>query len=89
MPEFLEQAKAEVRPEDFEHPEAQLLFSGVISGADSSTGALAKEAIFMVESQLDELGGNKPALLRELYKALALFKISRLKKRQQQPANRN
>ena len=36
----------------------------------------------MVESQLDELGGDETALSRQLLKAFALLKISALKRRQ-------
>ncbi|MDR3643073.1 MAG: DNA primase [Candidatus Doudnabacteria bacterium] len=84
LTEFSERAKTEISPEDFEHNETKQLFMNVLTNVDSSRDALAKEAVFMVESQLDELGGNKPALLRELFKALALLKISGLKKRQNQ-----
>jgi DNA primase len=52
-------------------------------GEGGLTGVVAKEAQFMVESQLDELGGNIPALMRELQKAFALLKIAGIKKRQQ------
>ena len=82
--DFLERAKIEILEEDFENEETQKLFLTVLSNADSSRESLAKEVVFMVESQLDELQGNKPALLRELFKALALLKISAIKKRQNQ-----
>ena len=84
LPEFLEQVKGLLLAEDFENAAIRQLFLNVLSNVDSSGESLAKEAVFMVESQLDELGGNKPALLRELYKALARLKISAIKKRQNQ-----
>ena len=82
--DFLERAKIEILAEDFENEETRKLFLIVLSNTDSSRESLAKEVVFMVESQLDELQGNKPALLRELFKALALLKISAIKKRQNQ-----
>jgi DNA primase len=44
---------------------------------------LAKECIFMVESQLAELG-NEPAMMRELKKSLAQLNLVSLKTRQKQ-----
>jgi hypothetical protein len=56
---------------------------GDIKAVELLNSVVAKEAQFMVESQLDELGGNTSALLRELLKAFALLKISAIKKHQQ------
>jgi DNA primase len=56
-------------------------------GGGKLQDALAKEAQFMVESQLDELGGNSAALIRELFKAFAMLKIGAIKKRQQHLQN--
>ena len=82
LPEFSQQAKGSLAVEDFEISEAKELFGRVLLGQDTSADALAKEAVFMLESQLDELGGNQPALMRELTKALAMLKISTIKKSQ-------
>jgi hypothetical protein len=45
---------------------------------------LAKEATFMVESELDNLNNNELALLRELKKSLLLLKLNEIKRTQQE-----
>ncbi len=87
-PDFLEGVKAELSAGDFEDNEIKNLIEGFInsSGFDPAKvkeAIVAKEAQFMVESQLDELEGNSTALRRELLKAFALLKLSAIKKRQQ------
>lgn len=44
---------------------------------------LAKEAMFMVESELASLGGNSEALLKELQKSFYMLKLLSIKRQQQ------
>jgi DNA primase len=85
--EFLKEVKELLKKEDFENLEikemAGAVLSGQTSGPNFASSALAKEAQFMVESQLDELGGNAAALHKELLKSFAILKIGAIKKRQQ------
>jgi DNA primase len=84
-PEFLNEVNGQVSADDFENSEVRECVVKVIGndrqGALQDT--LAKEAQFMVESQLEELGGNSAALHHELLKAFALLKIGVIKKQQQ------
>jgi DNA primase len=81
---FLTEVRSQLGPEDFEYPDIQ---KAVIAVLDDSSiedqSPLAKEAQFMVESQLEELDGNQTLLLRELLKAFALLKMNAIKKLQQ------
>jgi DNA primase len=86
-PDFLSEVKAKAGLEDFENPEIReilspLFQSGKEALADKSS-TLAKEAIFMVESQLDDLDGSEQVLLRDLKKSLAMLRLGAIKKQQQ------
>ena len=80
--EFLSFVQSTVRPEDFTSSQARELANSILSGQNSqdiANNLLAKEAIFMVESQLAEMEGGVPALQRELNKAYALLKLNAVK----------
>ncbi len=85
--DFRREVLGKLEPEDFETMEigqmVTRLGSGNPDGDMFSQSAIAKEAQFMVESQLDELGGNQIPLLRELFKAFALLRTVSIKKQQQ------
>jgi DNA primase len=81
FPEFLAQVLNEPTLDNFEDPEIKAVLQGENGKIDKSS-TLAKEAAFVVESQLDDLDGNEPALKRQLAKVFALFKINALKRRQ-------
>lgn len=85
-PDFRRKVLAEATVSDFEHPRLQelageLMKSG-IWGAQTAEDPLAKEAVFMVESQVEELEGGIEALVRELNKAFVLLKLKSIKRRQ-------
>ena len=86
LPGFLPENFGQVEAEDFEDSSLkELIKQWLLSGGQDSTvkeATLAKEAQFMVESQLDELGGNETALKRELLKALVMLKLNAIKRRQ-------
>lgn len=87
LPEFLQEVKESLVLEDFEDVGVKALVNAVIFGnsevLELKNSTVAKEAQFMVESQLEELGGNQTALMKELLKSFALLKIGAIKKRQQ------
>lgn len=94
LPEFLEFMRVEGKPEDFPEGDTRQLFEVLIASQDRRTAeqaqavnsTLAKEAAFMVESQLESLDGNTEALLRELKKNFYLLKLSKIKFEQQRLA---
>lgn len=51
--------------------------------AEALASTLAKEAQFMIESELELLDGNHHALMRELQKAFYFLKVAAIKRRQQ------
>ncbi len=84
--------KSEINLEDFENGEIRSLVEAIVRAGNVAVpgvkqAVVAKEAVFMVESQLDGLGGNTEALERELFKTFALLKISSIKKQQQSLQN--
>ena len=89
--EFLQEVRSLVFKEDFEDLEVKGLVGALLAGNFKQSGlgdsALAKEAQFMVESQLDGLGGNTQALHKELLKSFAIFKIGAIKRRQKSLQN--
>ncbi len=91
FPEFLSDVRGGLLKEEFENPEIRELISIILAGdskaVEFGNSTLAKEAQFMVESQLDDLGGNRTALAKDLQKAFAMLKIGSIKKRQQQLQN--
>jgi len=72
--------------DDFESPEIKNLIEGLFAktGSIDISQAVAKEALFMVESQLDELEGNSQIHERELLKSFAQLKLNGIKRKQQQ-----
>jgi DNA primase len=87
IPEFLPEVKSVLLKEDFENSDIRELIDIFLSGksgvSETAGSTLAKEAQFMVESQLDEMSGNRMALLKDLQKTFAMLKIGSIKKRQQ------
>ena len=84
FPEFVKQIRDKLEPGDFQNQEIVKMVQ-VIAGngvLGDQTSALAKEAQFMVESQLEEMLGNSMALIKDLLKAFAMLKIGAVKKRQ-------
>ncbi len=81
FPEFLEFVQIEGLPDQLLSEELMEFFQKVILGEDLSNSpeALVKEAIFMVESNLENLSQNQLAYLRELKKSFFLFKLAKLK----------
>lgn len=82
--EFSEQVEGELEPEDFLSREISDIVYPALEKKDSfnNSGPLAKEALFMVESQLDDIEGNQEILLRQLNRTFAKFKVVSLKRRQ-------
>jgi DNA primase len=81
--EFLQGVLGKVEPEDFEQPEIKELVAAVLSGQGkqiANESALAKEASFMVESQLEDLNGDTLKLKKSLDKSFALLKVNAIKR---------
>ncbi len=76
----------QITDSDFEDKEIGRLAKAWIEsqGRDGSVKehTVAKEAVFMVESQLDELSGDESKLQKNLAEILKLFKLSAIKRRQ-------
>lgn len=87
FPDFLAAIKDKILPDDFENSEIRGLIAGLTATeADQAVvkeSVLAKEGLFMVESQLDELGGEANRLKRVLEKSFALLKVNAIKRQQQ------
>ncbi len=81
FPDFLEFVQVEGLPDQLLSEELLEFFQKVILGEDlsNSPDTLVKEAIFMVESNLENLSQNQLAYLRELKKSFFLFKLAKLK----------
>lgn len=81
--EFLAEYRSFLKPEDFSVPQVKDLAVRLLSGESVQNlldETLAKEAQFMVESELDLLGGTSAGLLNTLRKnaySLRLFNIKR------------
>lgn len=83
LPGFRQQIQTSLEPTDFTVPEIQQLIADFLTQPDQPqflTGTLANEAIFVVESLLEQQG-QKP-VLRQLLKSYSLLKIKQLKKKQ-------
>ncbi len=80
-PEFLEFVRIEGLPETLISEEMVDFIQKSIIGQDlsQSQDPLVKEAIFMVESNLENLSNNELALMRELKKSFFSFKLAKLK----------
>lgn len=83
--EYKSQVLKQAVLEDFESPEIRFLLEPLFSDSQSldSHSTVAKEALFMVESQLDELQGNSVAHNRELLKSFGQLKLNSIKRQQQ------
>jgi DNA primase len=84
--EFLNSVREEIDLEDFVSPEIRDLVAHLKNGDTSEEqfdSPLAKEAQFMVESQLEYLDNNTTALVNELHKSFYLLKLRAIKQRQQ------
>ncbi|QQS22772.1 DNA primase [bacterium] len=81
FPEFLEFVQVESLPDQLLSEELLEYFQKAILGEDLSNceDSLVKEAIFMVESNLENLSNNQLAYMRELKKSFFLFKLAKLK----------
>ena len=81
FPEFLEFVRVEGLADTLISEEMGEFIQKAIIGQDlkSEEDPLVKEAIFMVESNLENLSNNELALLRELKKGFFLFKLAKLK----------
>lgn len=83
--DFAAEVREQIQPEDFEDAEIKALAALWLQrDTKDSLGqtTVAKEVVFMLESQLDELAGNQNELKRQLLKAFALLKINSIKRRQ-------
>ncbi|MDE2312030.1 MAG: DNA primase [Patescibacteria group bacterium] len=89
-PEFCQEALSQVQANEFSDPIIERLVTQLAAGqaGQIQDETVAKEAMFMVESQVQELQGGSQQQLRELGKSLALFKIRSIKKRQESLAER-
>jgi DNA primase len=63
---------------------ARTALEGTLVESAVNQDTLAKEAVFMVESELDNLNNNELAFLRELKKSLFMLKLNDIKRRQQE-----
>lgn len=81
FPEFLEFVRIEGIPDTLISEEMVDFIQKAIIGQDlsNSDDPLVKEAIFMVESNLENLSNNELALMRELKKSFFSFKLAKLK----------
>ena len=81
--EFMKKLIKEASLDDFESLSIREILEPVFQGqSPDKTTPLAKEAMFMVESQAEDLDGNETLLLKQLTKSFALFKINALRRRQ-------
>jgi DNA primase len=82
-PDFLRFVKEEGLPSDLLSPELRDAFTALLAGdplpKNDLLDPLAREAQFMVESELENLANNELALSRELTKSFYLFKLAGLK----------
>ncbi|MFA5991400.1 MAG: DNA primase [Candidatus Doudnabacteria bacterium] len=84
--DFYEQYAKEIEAVDFENAEIRDLALAWIKSGGQDNGVkeqtVAKEALFMVESQLDELSGDESKVQKNLGETFKLFKLSAIKRRQ-------
>lgn len=83
---FAQEVLANIDDENFSDPAIKELIGKFRVGKteEFKNETLAKEAIFMVESQKESLAGGETEQQKELKKTFALFKLKALKNRQQQ-----
>ncbi len=89
MPEFIPSPKEKIEANDFEDSSIAQLIEIWLNNSQSANSEftqnpLAKEALFMVESQLEELNGDTAKLKKSLEKSFVLLKLRSLKVKQQQ-----
>jgi hypothetical protein len=87
--DFLEEVRQKGSIKDFENLEIQEIIKSIFLGGMEKPefdkgSTIAKEAVFMVESQLGELEGNEEAFKRGLHKSFAQLRLHSIKKQQQQ-----
>jgi DNA primase len=82
FPNFYAVTGEEVAAEDFEDNAIAELVRASAGVKIDLTSVLAKEALFMVESQLEELNGNEELLVKQLLKSFGFLKANALKKQQ-------
>lgn len=84
--DFILEAKSQLEMNDFEDPEIRQIVELILHRSGSTNevnvATLAKEASFMVESQLEELEGDTEKLKKSLLKSLALLKVNSFKRQQ-------
>lgn len=86
FPEFLDWARVQGIPVEAFNPALQAYVTQVLAGgltSENASDTLAKEAIFMVESGLDEVADNREVYLRDLQKSANLIKLTHLKRQLQ------
>jgi DNA primase len=84
--EFFRQFGGQIELADFENAAIGALALKQIHAGESALpeqDVLAKEALFMVESQLDELSGDREKFNRQLQKTFYLFKLAAVKRQLQ------
>ncbi len=85
-PEFQAFVQEEGLPTEYISPTLQELINNALISANPeavNADPLAKEAMFMIESTLDNLANNELALMRELKKSFYLFKLAGVKRKLQ------
>ncbi len=81
-PDFARQAREKLNLEDFENPEirqALEFFFNSAEGFPDKSLSVAKEALFMVESLVENAQGNHEAVEKQLFKSLAMLKVTVIK----------
>ena len=82
--DFAAIVKAKSVPEEFENPEIRQalgeFFKAGANGIDKSL-SIAKEALFMVESLVENTQNNTEAVERQLFKSFALWKVAVIRQR--------
>jgi len=83
--ELLSLGIKEFSGEDFQNQEVRAIFEDLKlakTPGNLKNGTVAKEALFMVESMLDNLEGNTDALKKDLHKSFSFFKKEAIKRLQ-------
>ena len=84
--DFNQNFASQIDLSDFEDVEIRKLAEDLFKPSGQDQGVkdqtVAKEALFMVESQLDELSGDEGKLQKSLVETFKLFKLSAIKRRQ-------
>lgn len=81
-PDFARQAREKLGLEDFENPEIRQAlepFFKSTEGFPDKGQSVAKEALFMVESLVENAQGNHEAVEKQLFKSLAMLKVTVIK----------